>query len=335
MKDLFDSAGEDEDGVKRDHWGRYLLPRLSDGKEVGHTRATTFAKTIADTYLLNMWGRRMVLKGATLRPDLFALAGATPLEDKEKLNQIAESCAEAAGSKTAAGLGTAAHAFSVQSDEGKNPIVPGILKHTLTAYRMLVEQHKLVFTHSEQIVRVPAFTVAGTLDRIGYSLEEVLINGAHCLEAEEPAIIDLKTGGNDLKYAWGEIVVQLALYANADAVWDKDAEEYLPMPDVNKKIALVIHFPAGQAEATLYAVNIKAGWEAAEHCQWVREWRKRHDLFLPVDNGHVMVNSWEAQIKAASSREELQKIHSAAKEQGAWTPALLALGQARLSELGK
>ncbi len=43
---------------KRDRWGRYLIVPTAGGKARSHTRVTTFAKSIADTYNLTEWAKR-------------------------------------------------------------------------------------------------------------------------------------------------------------------------------------------------------------------------------------------------------------------------------------
>jgi len=62
----------------RDHYGRYLLPDPATGEERAWTRATTWARTLSDMTGLHKWECRMVARGITLRPDLYALAAAAP-----------------------------------------------------------------------------------------------------------------------------------------------------------------------------------------------------------------------------------------------------------------
>jgi len=50
------------------------------------------------------------------------------------------------------------------------------------------------------------------------------------------------------------------------------------MIEVNQEQALVVHLPAGEGRCTLYLVDIAAGWEMAQVCGAVREWRARRDL---------------------------------------------------------
>ena len=310
------------DRVRRDRWGRYLLPqppewglsehwdsghiramptRVSGGKDVpagekAWTRASTFAKSISDTYTLSQWAQRMAIKGITLREDLYALAAATPLEDKDTLNDIAERAKDAAGAKAAAALGTAVHAFTEQYDRGQEPTVPAAWRPDVDAYAALTRALGLRFDASliERTVAVSsigklnsAAGVAGTFDRIATVTQNVeladgLTLGDYRVDVGDRLIVDLKTG-RDLSYGWYEIAIQLALYANADAIWDRHSNTYYPMPEVNKKLGLVIHLPVGKGEATAYWVDIERGWRGAQLAEMVREWRNIRNLASIVE----------------------------------------------------
>jgi hypothetical protein len=77
-----------------------------------------------------------------------------------------------------------------------------------------------------------------------------------------------------LDFSWCAIAVQLAIYAHADTIYDPATKTHEAMPPVDQDKALVIHLPAGKATCTLYEVDIAAGWEAAQHALWTRNWRK-------------------------------------------------------------
>ena len=269
-----DDAAYSVDG-KPDRWGRYRVPHPVSGRVMPWTRATTFAKTISDTYTLNMWGRRMTILGLVQRPDLYALAAQCkdPTDDKDKLNSIAEKAAEHAGSKSAANLGTALHGFTESHDRGDSVFVPEPWDRDLAAYRaaMATQGVTVVPGMIERLIVVETYSVAGTLDRINRLDEPCPICG------RELAIGDVKTG-RTLEYGWVEIAVQLALYAHADAIFDKATKRFEPMPEVCQHTALVFHLPVAQARCDVYEVNIQTGWELAELCADVRLARKRKDL---------------------------------------------------------
>ena len=57
---------------ERDRWGRYIIPHPHTGKKTSWTRATTWAKTLDDTFALTKWELRMAGLGLVARPDLLA-----------------------------------------------------------------------------------------------------------------------------------------------------------------------------------------------------------------------------------------------------------------------
>lgn len=333
---------------KRDRWGRYLLPPLDNpkGKESAYTRATTFAKSISDTFALSQWGDRMVAKGLTIRPDLYALAASTPLEDKDKLNQIAEDAKTAAGSKSRAGLGTALHAFTEQIDRGETPSVPEPWDKDVVAYQQAVVEAGLTYdaAHIERIVVIQQFAVAGTFDRLTCLAKPLVMERPGRDPLHLPAgtwlVADLKTG-RDLQYGWNEIAIQLALYAHADGIWNGPQQRWEAMPPVDQRTALVIHLPVGEAKATLYAVDIEAGWEAAAMCEQVRAWRKCRALAGAVALGGapgeaaapVAEPTYRDLISAARSKADLSAVWKKATAAGEWTSELETLGKQRQAEL--
>lgn len=313
--DLFDMADDGSGELPKDQWGRYKLPDPETGQVSGRTRATTFAKSVADTYVLSQWQMRMALKGMTMRPDLAALIAATPLDDRDRLNQLAEDCKEAAAARAAANLGTAVHAFNEQTDaNGRIPdTAPANLRPILAARQRALADHQIVLVPEmiERTVYVPEFDVVGTFDRWGFV--EVPDGDPGRIGPDDLGeIIDDKTG-RDLTYGWNEIVIQLALYANATHILNKAVfwEDWRrlteglragtapkrmptrcwePMPPTRKDRGVVIHMPVKAAldaptappVVTLYKVDLAAGWEAAWLCHKVRQWRKRRELAKPL-----------------------------------------------------
>ncbi len=272
---------------RRDRWGRYRLPDPQTGEQKSWTRATTWASSVADTYGLTKWKLRMAAKGVATRRDLIALASSLSVtEDKDALDRLAEQAIEHVGG-TAANLGTALHAFTEQVDGGEHPEIPEPWDRDIAAYRQMLDAAGIetIPRYIERIVVVPELGVAGTLDRV------VRLGGKHY-------IADVKTGA-DLKFSWGEIAIQLALYAHAEAMWD--GEDYEPWPVVDRERAIVFHLPVGQARCDLYWVDIAAGWEAAQLCGAVRAWRTRKDLAAPLD---LLFAQLEASVAATSPAAE-------------------------------
>lgn len=259
--------------------GRYRIPDRSTRKPKSWTRATTFAKSIADEYHLTRWKLRMTAAGLVVRQDLYAaVASSLPLDltdqtkdEKARLNQLCDDAMDAAGSAKGSNLGTALHDFTDSVDSGRTPTIPPPWDADIAAYRtaMTAAGITVLPPYIEQVVTVEEFGVAGKFDRI------VRHAGRH-------VIADLKTA-KSLDLGWGEIAIQLALYAHADTIFDPATGTHQPMPEVDRERALVMHLPVGQATCTIYEVDIAAGWEAAQLCAQVRSWRTRKGLAQQIN----------------------------------------------------
>jgi hypothetical protein len=259
----------------KDRWGRYLITR-PDGKATGYTRVTTIAKALDDEASLTAWKGRMTATGLVKRPDLLASAS-TNLDDRRNLDGIVKQAIEAAGASTKANIGTALHALTHQIDMGRQPaILPG-LQADIDAYQATIKQYGINFLHMEALLISDTFEYAGTTDRI------ITIGN------QQPMILDLKTWSID--YAIQSIAVQLALYANAEHLYDWRTDERTAMPNVSKTQAMICHLPAGTGQCSLHLVDIEAGWNAAQLALQVRAWRKRKDLatpYQPAYNGKTV-----------------------------------------------
>lgn len=309
---------------KPDAYGRYKLPHPVSGKPTAYTRATTFAKSISDTYTLSMWSQRMAAKGITIRPDLYAAVAATDLSERDKLNKLVEDAKATAGAKSGANLGTALHAFTEQLDRGEKVTAPAPWDADVEAYRIALERAgiEIVPGMIERIVLNEQFSIAGTFDRI------VMWKG-------RPTIFDLKTG-KDLEYGWNEIAIQLAIYANSEHVFDKATKTFETMPsDIDRQIGLVCHLPVGKATATIYEVDLQAGHDGAYLCAEVRNWRKRRHLATPIEvveiekeqSGPIRVvaergPTVDERVASASTVLELATIRRESLVQRTWTPSV-------------
>ncbi|HET7326002.1 MAG TPA: LAGLIDADG family homing endonuclease, partial [Nocardioidaceae bacterium] len=126
--------------------------------------------------------------------------------------------------------------------------------------------------------------------RLVIDVEEMPTVATQCITVDSPdntylcgrEMIPTHNTGRDLSYSWGEIAIQLALYAHAATIYDPASGEHAPMPGVDQHWAVVIHLPVGEARCTLHKVDIAAGWEMAQTCGVVRAWRKRRDLAVPL-----------------------------------------------------
>jgi hypothetical protein len=272
---LTESPFHEKPKIPRDRWERYVIPDPATGAPTSWTRMTTLSGTISDRHNLELWAQRMVLKGIAARPDLYAMAVATPLEDKKELNGIAESAKDAAQANSAANMGTAVHTFTEKHDRGEPLNVPEPWAGDIRAYDSMLRAHglRVIPELIEQVCICPELQAAGTFDRIVMLPDGSLV------------IADVKTKGT---MDWGrdDIAIQLAGYANATHmfIWDPAVGNWVlvPMPPVRKDFALVFHMPAGSNRCTLYRVDIAQGLEGARMCVQTREFRTRKDLMTEI-----------------------------------------------------
>lgn len=337
-------SGVLDNGIKRDRWGRYVLPHPETGKEQGWTRATTWAKTISDTFKLHQWQERGVAKGLTLRPDLYALVSST--EDKGELNRLCEEAKQAAGSKVGANLGTAVHNYTEQLDRGKDfgsIGVPSTLAADVLSYGEMMSAYGLkpIPELIERVVLNTKLGVAGRLDRI-------LTNTKPVGRWEEPGALfigDVKTAAN-IGYSWLEVAIQLAIYANADYFWNIETGEYEPVPQLDLEEAIVMHVPVQQGEATPYRVDIAKGWMYAQLAGEIRA--ARADKKLAARLGETIMSKpvleavqtdvpeeldIRARIDQAKCVQDLSDIWAFAQSQGLWTSELEAYGLQKAEDL--
>jgi hypothetical protein len=237
------------------------------------------------------------------------------------LDQVAEAAKEAAASSSGANLGSALHQFTERVDRGDQVHVPAPWDADVAAYRKALTEAAIEVRADliERIIVVRQHHVAGTLDRILHSASWRL-----------PRIGDLKTG-KDLSYGWLEIAVQLALYANADAMWNGVTGEYEPMPEVDREKGVVIHLPVGRATATVYEVDIKAGWEIAQVCATVRGLRTRRDLARVMPSPGTSSALLLSLIQNATGEAEMDRIWS--DHAPHWTTAHTDAAKAQLARL--
>jgi hypothetical protein len=254
----------------KDRWGRYKISDPASGKERGYTRVTTIAKVLDDSSSLADWKTRMAITGIVQRADLLAQAS-TSLDDRSKLNKIANDAIEAAGAYSRAGIGTALHSLTQQIDLGMKPQIIQGLQSDIETYIASIAAWDFGMRKEwiEVLLINDEYEYAGTADRIVTTRD-----GKIC-------IFDLKTG-TDLSYSFGSIAVQLAMYANADWIYDWKTGERTALPEgLDMKEGIICHLPAGEAMCKFYTVDLEAGWEAAKMSFATRNWRKRKDLFKP------------------------------------------------------
>ena len=254
---------------KRDRYGRYLILPPTGNKPIAYTRATTIAKTLDDTYNLEQWKLRTAAKGIASRPDLIARIATTTPDDKTTLNNLCADALTAGQADSGANLGTALHTATEHHDRGQAlDQLPDTMKADIDAYAAAMRAHGIVtYPHwIEKTVVDDTNKIAGTFDRIVQ------------LPTGELVIADLKTG-QDLSWSWPGIAVQLAIYANANAIYNHATHTRTELPaDLDKTIGLVIHLPAGKARCTLHTIDLIEGHRALGLSLQTRAWRSHKHL---------------------------------------------------------
>lgn len=327
----------------RDRFGRYLLPNPVTGKTEGGTRTTTLADTLDDTYNLEQWRLRSVIRGLKTDPDM--------LEDVDlfgewrdvnaDIDRLTERAMVAAGTAHGRELGTAVHEWLEVIDADKLTLsdVPDVFRPKCAAYLETIRTAGIepIAEHVERIVRNEHRKVTGTYDRIYRLPDGSLVIG------------DVKTG-RDLTYSYMAISAQLAAYADAEHLLSADGTTWLPMPDVRKDYAVVLHVPSDQDVATVVTIDLEFGRRTLDYATAVRELRTQAKKSVPnvwtlppapvvtqpeptaapaVDAGPTQ---WIAgQIRACGSKAEIGRLWE--EYAPYWTDELTALGNARLAEL--
>lgn len=250
----------------RDRFGRYLLPNPVSGKTEGGTRTTTLADTLDDTYNLEKWRMRSVIKGLKSDPD--SLDNVDLYGDWKDVNadidKVTEAAMVAAGTAHGSELGTAVHEWLEVIDGGKLNLgdVPEIFAPKCRAYLETIEAAgiKPVPELVERIVRNERMKNTGTFDRIYLLPDGSLVIG------------DVKTG-RDLQYSYMAIAAQLASYADAEWILSEDGTTWLPMPEVRKDYAVVLWVPSDDDRAEIVTIDLEFGRRVLEYALAVRDMR--------------------------------------------------------------
>lgn len=344
--------------VNYDGYGRYKLPSLTTGRPTGFTRATTVAGTLDDTYNLNQWKRREIVKyvlqfigaldglpeDAPMMPSapervtiVDRLKQALLDEDKRTIDHLLETINNVSGGRDAAELGTAVHAWIEAVDIGQvRPAdVPEMFQPYLDAYQEVLRRHGLIAVpeYVERIVLNDRGreTVVGTLDRI-YRVAStgVLILG------------DVKTS-KTLEYGYLTYGIQLAVYGYATHMLGLDHKTWEPMPPMlglsedeieegKPAYGVIVHVPSDQPErssAVTMDLPFSAGQMVASlDVRWARKAATKavpfvHALPTPTPEGLRHVEAYQA-IQNISDPADLDGVWE--QYEDVWTDDLTQLG---------
>lgn len=319
-----------EDIIPRDRWGRPLIIPVDGGTPEPYQRASTFCGALADSTGIGTWKARHVALGVGQHEDLAALAvGLEYGKDNAELDRIIETAIDRAGCNAKANYGTAIHMLT---GPGAPLNVPGRMKNDVDAYQELIGRAGIKTVSTERFVVCDDIKVAGTYDHI-YAVPMVLFPGGDD-DGYVHVVGDKKTGS----LHFDQHAVQLAVYAHGEHYYpeSRPGDHQRDPIDVNLDWALLVHIPAGKGEATLYWVDIKAGWEAAELASRIHEWRKRKDLGTEVD----LTDPWTLDILSpeqilsdhiggCTTEDGLNALWRTANKRGIWTDDHTLLAKAR------
>ena len=327
--------------------GRYWLPPINDptAKRVGWTRATTLVKTVSDMFLIDRYHQREIMIGLAKREDLYDLVCATDFDDKDTLNKLALDVLEAAKSDrgyAGSEVGTAFHSATERLDRGEAHGLRPKWDTKLRNYEEAMRRRGFMFNPlwMERRVVCERYQVAGTFDRIATKYPQPLTTKTE--NDSTLHITDLKT--QKTFYTWWEIAAQLAIYANADAMWDEDQHRYVSMPKVDKDVAYVtwmpVQHPGDDPDAVdVYAVDIAKGWRAVDLIHLVRSLRKEGEKWgtlVPLETPVSDEERFAQRLTEAEVHADLTKIMQEMTKLWGVTAVpvqLLKLGKQRWQEL--
>jgi hypothetical protein len=282
----------DDDGARRDGWGRYLIVPPEGGLPVPYRRVTTVAKALDSGGALTPWSASRAIRGLVADPDLLRrsrrlLRGKpdpwydTP-DTKAAFKQLVSDATKAGGADERRDRGTWLHSVAQRWLTGQPQ--PGTFsKHDrawLDQFQQTLVDHGLWIDPDwvETIVVHDGPRVAGKADylqtrMVGWDL---------------PMIGDLKTG-DSLEYALHGFVIQLATYATADNAYMQGAADdgsddvRRTMPKVDQTHALLIHAPQTGGEFSVWMIDVQAGLQAFRLAQQVEAWRAESAIVERVD----------------------------------------------------
>lgn len=323
--------------------------RYKNGKPKGWTRATTFNKAATDQNQLSDWGKRNVLIGASLRPDVVLKAhGLTHARDKAELMSLVSELETAAGAKVSAQVGTDIHELTERWDAGQleSKDIPKMYRHLIFKYEETLKAAGLRAVPGliERTTCIQEFGgVVGTLDRV------------YLHEASGQYVIgDVKTG-KTLEYGMDEIETQEWIYAhgvNEHGVydWNTDLWERAKTWDgaghrkiqVSEEWGIVIWLPVqGEHAGTcqLVRADLQRGKRHAQVCHDVRVQRSARPKPEPWTGEELMPKPipWEAYFSTVSTKEEASSYWQQARAAGVdrmELARLVGLAQQRLRERG-
>jgi hypothetical protein len=289
-----------------------LVPRgMPKTMRTRYTRASALSGSIEDMAHIHRWSMRYLAKGMGMRPDLAELAAvepystgiANPVFGREKsqsgkrLDAIIERAMDAAGNYEKADRGTAIHAAT----EPGATFVPPHLQAAVDSFHEANRRLGIRIIGTEQFTANDATMTAGTFDHL------VEVPGVPDLEGV--VIGDKKTGA----YSPHEWAIQLSTYANGEPYNTETDERHSWPGEINLDYAIVwqIDNTVSPVTTRVHVLDIRLGWEAAQHAAWVRDWHQRNDLTHDFRGG-----PWQQRIDNTNTLEGLRTLWDCTTDPG-------------------
>jgi len=278
VADAFADPGEadrpqwvaDENGVLRDRWERPGI--LLNGKRRAYTRISTVAKLLDDTWTLTKWQMRGVLLGTLADPRILQAAATLDETDRAELDELCAAAREAAGQNIRRELGTWRHALSERLDLGTlgREEFEALDDHDqswLMTYWRLGQAAGFRHVYREVFVVNDRRGHAGTTDS--------LVTAEHCRMLH---VVDLKSG-RTADFSILNWTTQVADYAEG-VLYDVETDERPVSLTICQEVGYIMHVPDpdDEAEATVFALDLKVGRAALDLAAKVRDarnWGKR------------------------------------------------------------
>lgn len=318
--------------------GRYYLPHPVTGKAMSWQRVTNFIKLTDDTYHLELWKQRNVLKGAALlaaekKGLLDELIRADVKRDKVRLNALCDKAQEMADAYKMSDEGTALHTSTELADYAGGILgpVPEHHKARVRQYLDALAANGLTVVQDmiERVTVSARYDTCGKFDRVFR-----LADGSN-------VIGDLKTGDN-LDLSMPSISAQLNCYedgVNEAGIWD--GSRYDTRIKVRDDFGIVVHLPSTRPEVHVYRVDLSKGREINRVNLEVRQARRikaKHvaetfqaDLYgAGKDDTDAY---WIEQLNAAHTVTQLLGIRDRARSFGQWNDRVADQARLLASEL--
>lgn len=260
--------------------GRYWLPDVTDplawapgsygAKNMprGYMRTSNLIGAYSELRALMYWEEEMIMLGFDARPDILAQLSVLPRTEEGRLaykdaRNIAEQALQAAKSDRWSIIGTAYHkALEIRLTTGQ-----------LVGTAEIRDGILALEAHMRNALLVPEPSLA----------ERIVVNSkVRCAGRFDVPVWDYRLGPKVLRMAdlktkrkqfWSvlEQRAQLAVYANADGMWDERLCCYVPMPAFQLDWGVILHVPQGGtsgrtsdgAPIDLLWMDLAKGWTTA------------------------------------------------------------------------